>query len=126
MQTILAVDDSITMRQLLAQTLERAGYRVLAAADGLEALEEAKRHAVDLVITDQTMPRMNGLALTAALRAQPAYRSVPVLMLTTESGDGIKAAARAAGATGWLLKPFDPDRLLQVLARLLPAQGGTA
>ncbi len=119
MQTILAVDDSTTMRHLLAQTLERAGYRVLVAADGVDALDQATHHAVDLVITDQNMPRMDGLALTAALRAQPAHRAVPVLMLTTESAADMKQKGKAAGATGWIVKPFNPDQLLTVVGKLL-------
>ncbi len=123
MQTILAVDDSASMRQLLAHTLRHAGYRVLEAGDGLQAIDLASREPIDAVITDQNMPRMDGLALTAALRARPGQRRIPILILTTESDTSIKEAARQAGATGWLLKPFDPMRLVQLLSRLAPAPG---
>ncbi len=126
MQTILAVDDSASMRQVLAQALARAGYRVLEAADGLQALEAIRHTAVDAVITDQNMPRMDGLALTSALRTSPLHRHVPVLILTTESDEAVKSAARAAGATGWLRKPFDPDRLVAVLAKVAPRRGAAA
>ncbi len=124
MQTILAVDDSASMRQVLAQALARAGYRVLEAADGLQALETLRAHPVDAVITDQNMPRMDGLALTCALKADPQHRHVPVLVLTTESDEAVKSAARAAGATGWLRKPFDPERLVAVLEKVAPRPGG--
>ncbi len=120
MQTILAVDDSASMRQLLAHTLGQAGYRVVQASDGVEALEKFGQGGIDLVITDHNMPRMDGLAFTAALRRDARARQVPVLILTTESDPAVKSAGRAAGATGWLLKPFDPARLLEVLAKVAP------
>lgn len=126
MQTILAVDDSASMRQLLAHTLAQAGYQVRLAADGMEALEQVARGGIDLVITDHNMPRMDGLAFTAALRADAAAPRLPVLILTTESDPAIKSAGRAAGATGWLLKPFDPARLLEVLAKVAPPAPGGA
>ncbi|TFZ08320.1 response regulator [Ramlibacter humi] len=120
MTRVLAVDDSASMRQMLAYTLRTGGYEVIEAADGAEALERLEGAGVDLVITDQNMPRLDGLALTRALRAQERWRKVPVLILTTESGDAIKSEGRAAGATGWLQKPFEPQRLLDTLARVVP------
>lgn len=120
MKTILSVDDSPSIRQMVNYTLESAGYAVVSAADGEEGLAQALAKPCDLVLTDQNMPGMDGLALIRALRSLPAYRKVPILMLTTESSDEMKAAGRAAGATGWLVKPFEPQRLLEVVRRVLP------
>ena len=119
MRSILAVDDSASMRQMVAFTLKGAGYHVIEAADGQEALDKAKGSAVDLVLTDQNMPRMDGLTLVKSLRGLPSYAATPILLLTTESGDGMKAMGRAAGATGWLVKPFDPQKLLDVIRRVM-------
>ncbi|UXY13949.1 response regulator [Chitiniphilus purpureus] len=120
MKMILSVDDSPSIRQMIAFTLENAGYRVVPAANGEEALALAQSQPCHLVITDQNMPGMDGLSLIRALRALPDYRQVPILMLTTESGEQMKAAGRAAGATGWLVKPFEPRRLVEVVQRVLP------
>jgi len=122
MTTVLAVDDSATMRQMLASTLTQAGYRVIEASDGADALERLRGERVDIVLTDHNMPRMDGLALTRALRAQPQTSGLPVLVLTTEAGDELKQLGRAAGATGWLLKPFDPVRLVEVLRKVAPGE----
>ena len=116
---ILTVDDSTSIRQLVAASLREAGYAVVEAGDGLDALDIAAGERFALVVTDLNMPRLDGLGLIAALRALPAYRAVPMLMLTTEASDDMKARGRAAGATGWLVKPFDPQRLLDMAARLL-------
>ncbi|MCU0760392.1 MAG: response regulator [Steroidobacteraceae bacterium] len=116
---ILAVDDSPSMRQMVGQTLRAAGYDVIEAADGVEALELAKGRVVDLVITDVNMPNMDGITLVAQLRALPTYRLVPLLLLTTESSPERKAQGKQAGATGWMVKPFNPDQLLATLARVL-------
>ena len=118
--TVLTVDDSASIRQMVGMTLKQAGYNVVEAADGQEGLDKAKANAVNLVLTDQNMPRMDGLTLVKALRGLPNYKSVPILMLTTESGDAMKAQGRAAGATGWLTKPFDPGKLLEVMKKVLP------
>lgn len=125
MQSILAVDDSVSMRQMLAHTLRQAGYEVVEAVDGVDALEKAGDRAFDLVLTDHNMPRMDGLALTALLRDKPGMREVPVLILTTESDPQLKAAGRSAGATGWLLKPFDPARLLDVIRHVTRSHGNS-
>lgn len=118
--TVLTVDDSASIRQMVGMTLKQAGYNVVEAADGQEGLDKARSGAFNLVLTDQNMPRMDGLTLVKALRGLPNYKTVPILMLTTESGDEMKAQGRAAGATGWLTKPFDPAKLLEVMKKVLP------
>ena len=119
MKTILAVDDSGSLRQMLAFSLKAAGYGVIEAVDGHDGLAKAKRQTVDLVLTDQNMPGMDGLSLIKALRGMTSYQSVPILMLTTESGSEMKALGKAAGASGWLVKPFDPVRLTEVVKKLI-------
>ena len=119
MKTILAVDDSRSLRQMVTFSLKAAGYEVKEAADGIDALELAQNQVFDLVLTDQNMPRMDGLTLIENLRAMPTYQKTPILMLTTESGDEMKAKGRAVGATGWLVKPFDPDRLIAVVNKVI-------
>lgn len=118
-KTVLSVDDSSSIRQMVSFTLKGAGYEVIEAADGQEGLDKAKSKTVDMVLTDQNMPRMDGLTLIKSLRSMPAYKSVPILMLTTESGDAMKAQGKAAGATGWLVKPFDPQKLLEVTKKVI-------
>ncbi|SAL66809.1 chemotaxis two-component response regulator CheY1 [Caballeronia choica] len=115
---ILAIDDSAAMRQILSATLTIAGYGVTVAADGIEGLEAALAERFDLVLTDQHMPGKSGLDLIAELRANHAYKSTPILVLTTEDGEPFKEAARAAGATGWIEKPLDPDLLTELVAAL--------
>ena len=119
MANILAVDDSPSMRQLVSMTLRKAGHQVLLAEDGEQALEMAKGNDIDLIITDVNMPHMDGIALTEALRAQSDYRFKPILVLTTESSAEMKMLGKAAGATGWIVKPFNADSLLKVLDRVL-------
>ena len=116
---ILAVDDSPSIRQMVTFTLKNAGYDIISASDGLAGLKEANSHRVDLVLTDQNMPGMDGLTLIRELRQLPAYRATPILMLTTEAGDDMKAQGRAAGASGWMVKPFDPQNLVDVVRKLL-------
>ncbi|MEW5788754.1 MAG: response regulator [Pseudomonadota bacterium] len=116
---VLTVDDSPSIRQMVAFTLKSAGYEVLEAVDGEDGLNKAKGKQASLVLTDQNMPRMDGLSLIKALRGLPQYRSVPILMLTTESSDAMKSAGKAAGATGWLVKPFDPQKLLEVVKKVI-------
>ncbi|MBI5921355.1 MAG: response regulator [Betaproteobacteria bacterium] len=116
---ILAVDDSASIRQMVAFTLKSSGYEVVEAVDGMDGLEKAKSKSVNLVLTDQNMPRMDGLALIKNLRGMPQYKTVPILMLTTESSDAMKAQGKAAGATGWLVKPFDPQKLIEVVKKVI-------
>ena len=118
-QTILAVDDSTSMRQMVAYVLKQAGYRVVEAEDGDEALALASRQRFDAVITDHNMPRMDGLTLVRSLRSTDGYASTPIMLLTTESSAEMKQKGREAGATGWMVKPFDPDRLLDMCRRIL-------
>ena len=118
-KTILAVDDSPSIRNMVAFTLKSAGYEVVEAVDGQDGLEKAKARRVNLILTDQNMPRMDGLTLVKNLRALPDYKTAPILILTTESSDDMKSKGRAAGATGWLVKPYDPPRLLEVVKKVI-------
>lgn len=118
-KTVLTVDDSASIRQMVAFTLKGAGYDVVEAGDGQEGLEKARAKSVNLVLTDQNMPKMDGITLIKSLRTMPAYAGVPILMLTTESGDAMKMQGKAAGATGWLVKPFDPAKLLEVVKKVI-------
>ncbi|MFJ5445673.1 response regulator [Methylobacillus methanolivorans] len=118
-KTILAVDDSGSLRQMVVFSLNAAGYQVIEAVDGEDAFNKAQTQVVDLVLTDQNMPKMDGLTLIKSLRSLSSYQKVPILMLTTESSDEMKALGKAAGATGWLVKPFDPKRLLDVVQRVI-------
>jgi two-component system chemotaxis response regulator CheY len=117
---VLTVDDSKTMREMVSFTLRGAGYEVMEAEDGVDALKVLGNGSVDLVITDINMPNMDGVTLTRQLRAKPNFKSTPILILTTEGGEEKKAAGRAAGATGWIVKPFAPDKLLQVVNKVCP------
>lgn len=116
---ILTVDDSASIRQMVSFTLKSAGYEVVEAGDGNAGLAKAQGGQFNLVLTDQNMPGMDGLTLIRSLRKLPAYTTTPILMLTTESSDQMKALGRAAGATGWLVKPFDPQKLLDVVRRVI-------
>jgi len=118
-RTILAVDDSASMRQMVRYTLEGAGYKVVQAADGVEALEFARTGTVDLVLTDVNMPRMDGISLVRELRTLHSYKFVPMLVLTAESGQETKQRGKQAGATGWIVKPFNPEQLLATIGRVL-------
>lgn len=118
---VLTVDDSMSIRETVRLTLESAGYRVLTANDGAAGLALAQQQRADLVITDLNMPVMDGITLIAHLRALPNYRFTPLLLLTTESQDEKKIAGRRAGATGWIVKPFDPLRFIAVVQKVCPA-----
>jgi two-component system chemotaxis response regulator CheY len=119
MYSILAVDDSASMRKMVSFTLVSAGYKVVEAVDGQDAFEKAQAGGIDLVLTDQNMPRMDGLSLTRKLRDSAQFKTTPILILTTESSDQMKMAGRAAGATGWLVKPFDPAKLIEVIGKVI-------
>jgi two-component system chemotaxis response regulator CheY len=119
MTKILAVDDSASMRQMVTFTLKGAGYDVKDAVDGQQALELAKREQFDVVVSDVNMPVMDGITLISELRKLPQYRTVPMLMLTTESSTDKKMQGKEAGATGWIVKPFNPDKLLKTIARVV-------
>ncbi len=119
MKTILAVDDSNSLRQMVVFTLKQAGYDVVEAADGNEALSRAQSQNTDLVLTDVNMPGKDGITLVRDLRALPGYRFTPILVLTTEAGPEKKQEGKEAGATGWLVKPFSPEQLLSTVQRVL-------
>eukprot|EP01036_Dinobryon_divergens_P049867 gene49867-66800_t len=104
---------------MVAFTLTGAGYHVVEAVDGQDAFEKAQMHSIDLVLTDQNMPNLDGLGLTRKLREHPKFKTTPILILTTESSDQMKQAGRAAGATGWLVKPFDPAKLIEVIGKVV-------
>jgi len=119
MTSILAVDDSPSMRQMVSYALESAGYDVILANDGAVALDIAENTRVNLVITDVNMPNMDGITLVRQLRELQDYKFTPILILTTESSTEKKMQGKEAGATGWIVKPFDPEQLLKTLQRVL-------
>ncbi len=119
MTSIMAVDDSPSMRQMVSYVLKNAGYEVVLANDGELALELAEDTRVSLVITDVNMPNMDGITLVRKLRNLQHYKFIPILILTTESSKQKKMQGKEAGATGWIVKPFDPDGLLNTLQRVL-------
>jgi len=116
---ILSVDDSSSIRQMVSFTLGKEGYKVVEAMDGKDALSKLNVSQIHMVVTDLHMPNMNGIELIMALRANPAFRFTPIVMLTTESQQDKKDQGRKAGATGWIVKPFKPDQLVRVVKRLL-------
>ena len=118
-KTILTVDDSRTMRDMLMLALKDAGYRVVQAEDGVHGLEVLQSERPDIVITDINMPRMDGFGFIEGMRADPNHKATPVLVLTTESDAAKKQRAREAGATGWIVKPFDPEKLISVIHRVV-------
>lgn len=118
-KTIMTVDDSASVRQMVQFTLKDAGYSVVQASDGREALALLQSMPAHMIITDLNMPNLDGIGLIKALRAQPHFKFVPIIMLTTESQINKKEEAKAAGATGWIIKPFKPEQLLTVVKRVL-------
>src|SRR6266702_1266270 len=118
-RTILAVDDSASIRLMLSFTLKENGYRVIEAQDGKDGLAKLRDEEVDMVITDLNMPNLDGIGLIRGIRANPSSKFTPVIMLTTESQDARKHEARAAGATGWITKPFRPEQLLAVVRKVI-------
>jgi two-component system chemotaxis response regulator CheY len=118
-KTILIVDDSASMRQLVTFALKDAGYDVIAAVDGKDALGKFNGTKIDMVVTDLNMPNMDGITLIKQLRTIPASKFTPVVMLTTESQESKKQEGRTAGASGWLVKPFTPDKLIEVIKKFV-------
>jgi len=116
---ILTVDDSASVRMTTKIALTNAGYSVTEAVDGAEGLSKAKSDSFDLVVTDLNMPNMNGLEMIEELRKSPAHTGLPIIFLTTESDGGLKTRAKAAGATGWMTKPFDPEQLVKIVRKVL-------
>jgi len=120
-KTALVVDDSPTMRQMVAFTLTNAGFKVVEAEHGRDAVAKlAGGPPVDIVVTDLNMPEMDGISLIKELRKMAAFKFTPILMLTTESAADKKQAGKEAGATGWIVKPFNPDLILKIIAKVLP------
>src|SRR5215469_6574966 len=119
MATVLTVDDSPSIRQMIKVTLEPAGHSVIEAGDGAQGLAQAQAKRPDIVITDLNMPTMNGLELIRALRKQPTLTGLPIVFLTTESNEAVKQEAKSVGARGWITKPFKPEQLLAVVAKLV-------
>jgi two-component system chemotaxis response regulator CheY len=120
-RTILAVDDSISIRQMVALVLKGGGFDVVSAEDGNDGLAKARATRADMVITDLNMPGMNGIALIREIRKLPSYTGVPIIFLSTESDAALKAEAKAAGATGWIVKPFQGEQLLAAVHKVLGA-----
>jgi two-component system, chemotaxis family, chemotaxis protein CheY len=118
-KTILTVDDSASIRQMVSFTLKDAGYNVIEAKDGNDALTKLKGTVIDMVVTDLNMPNLDGLEFIRVLRCMPAFKFVPIIMLTTESQMEKKQAGKFAGATGWIVKPFQPEQLIAVVKRVL-------
>ena len=119
MAIILTVDDTASMRQMISFTLNSVGHEVIQAADGKEALKMLEGKKVDLVIADINMPNMDGITLLKSLRALADYKFTPILMLTTESQEAKRQQGKVAGATGWIVKPFNPEQLLTVVKKVL-------
>lgn len=119
MKTIMTVDDSATVRQMAGLVLRGAGYEVIEAIDGVDALSKLTGQELNLILTDLNMPNMDGLELTRRVRTLPNYKYVPVVLLTTESQPEKKQEGKAAGATAWIVKPFNPDQLLAVVKKVI-------
>ena len=120
-KTALVVDDSVTIRQMVSYTLKQAGFDILTGSNGEEGLGHLDGRQVDLIVTDLNMPVMDGFGLIRQARTRQAYRFTPILVLTTESKESRKLEGKQAGATGWLVKPFNPQQLKQVVAKVVPA-----
>lgn len=118
-KTIMVVDDSASLRQVVSIALKGAGFDVIEACDGKDGLSKITGQKIHLIISDVNMPNMDGITLVRELRRLPQYRGVPLLVLTTEAGADRKQEGRAAGATGWIVKPFDPERLLATVDKVL-------
>jgi two-component system chemotaxis response regulator CheY len=118
-KTVMTVDDSASMRQMVVFTLRQEGFEVVEAVDGRDGLAKLRSGHCDLIVTDLNMPNLDGIGLIREVRSDPKYRCLPIVMLTTESQDGRKQEGKAAGATGWIVKPFRPEQLLAVVKRVL-------
>jgi two-component system, chemotaxis family, chemotaxis protein CheY len=116
---IMTVDDSASMRQMVSFTLREAGYEVIEAIDGKDALDKIERNPIHMLITDINMPNLDGIGLVRKVRAHAVYRFIPIILLTTESQELKKQEGKAAGATGWIVKPFKPDQLLNVVRKVI-------
>lgn len=120
-KTILIVDDSASLRQVVNIALSSAGYEVIEACDGVDALSKLDGRKVHLIISDVNMPNMDGIELVRQVKGKPEYKFTPIIMLTTESQAEKKAEGQAAGARAWVVKPFQPAQMLAAVAKLMPA-----
>jgi len=120
-KTILAVDDSASVRQMVSLTLQSAGYRVVEAVDGVDGYAKATSNEIHVVLTDLNMPNMNGIEFIKKYRTHPSSKGIPIVFLTTESDDGLKQEAKAAGASAWMVKPFQQDQLLALMKKVAGA-----
>ena len=118
-KVIMTADDSSSVRQMVGFTLKQAGYEVIEAVDGENAVAKAADRKIDMLITDLNMPRLDGIGLIKQIRANPLYKFIPIIMLTTESQPEMKQKGKAAGATGWIVKPFKPEQLLGIVKKVL-------
>ncbi len=118
-KTIMTVDDSVSVRQMVSFTLKQAGYKVVEAEDGKDAVNKLKATSVNMMVTDLNMPNMDGIELIRQVRAQKEFKFIPIIMLTTESQAEKKQEGKSVGATGWIVKPFKPDQLLAVIKKVL-------
>ena len=118
-KVIMTADDSASIRQMVSFTLGQAGYEIIEAKDGQDAIDKLNSNRVDMLLTDLNMPRMDGIELIRQARANPKYKFTPIVMLTTESQDSKKQEGKQAGATGWIVKPFKPEQLLAVIKKVL-------
>lgn len=118
-KTIMTVDDSASVRLMVNFTLKELGYHIVEAENGMEALKKLEKKQIDMLITDINMPELDGISLVKKVRANPAYKFIPIIMLTTESQAEKKNEGKAAGATGWIVKPFKPDQLAAVVRKVL-------
>lgn len=118
-KTIMTADDSSSIRQMVSFTLKQAGYSVVEAIDGSDALLKLKSNSIHMLISDLNMPKIDGIELIKQVRAMPEYKFIPIIMLTTESQADMKQKGKAAGATGWIVKPFKPEQLLSVIKKVL-------
>lgn len=117
---IMTVDDSTSIRQMVTFTLKEAGYDVIEAVDGIDALQKLETAKVNLILTDLNMPNLDGIGLIKKVRMMPNYKFTPIIFLTTESQEAKKNEAKASGATGWIVKPFKPEQLISVIKKVLP------
>jgi two-component system chemotaxis response regulator CheY len=118
-KTIMTVDDSASVRMMVAFTLREAGYDVIEAVNGIDALEKLENQEINLIVADVNMPEMDGITMVKKIRSHSSHKFIPVIMLTTESHESIRKRGKEAGATGWIVKPFKPEQLLGVTRKVL-------
>jgi len=118
-KTIMTVDDSVSVRMMVSFSLKGAGFDIVEAVNGIDALKKLDEHDINMVVADVNMPEMDGIQFVRKMRAHPKYKFTPVVMLTTESHESMKDKGREAGATGWIVKPFKPDQLISIVRKVL-------